>query len=129
MSKGASLNFKQHDLTSYLKSGSTHYSGMHAVTLRNIEACQNLSKIVRTSMGPNGMNKIVVNHLEKLFISKDTSTIMKELEVIHPAAKIIVLATQAQEQEAGDGTNFVCCFTGELLAQSENLIRMGLHIP
>ncbi|KAG2374161.1 hypothetical protein C9374_010998 [Naegleria lovaniensis] len=129
MSKGASLNFKQHDLTSYLKSGSTHYSGLNAVTLRNIEACQNLSKIVRTSMGPNGMNKIVVNHLEKLFISKDTATILKELEVIHPAAKIVVLATQAQEQEAGDGTNFVACFTGELLAQSENLIRMGLHIP
>jgi len=129
MSKGAALNFRQHDLSSYLKSGATHFSGLNAVTLRNIEACQNLSKIVRTSMGPNGMNKIVVNHLEKLFISKDTATIMKELEVIHPAAKIVVLATQAQEQEAGDGTNFVVCFTGELLAQSENLIRMGLHIP
>ncbi|KAL9648280.1 hypothetical protein ABK040_004417 [Willaertia magna] len=128
MSKGASLNFREHDLTSYLKSGSTHYTGLHGVTLRNIEAVNNLSTITKTSLGPNGMNKIVVNHLEKLFISKDTATVMKELEVIHPAAKLVVLASQAQEQEAGDGTNFVVCFAGELLAQSEKLIRMGLPL-
>lgn len=54
-----------------------------------------------------GMNKMVINHLEKLFVTSDASTIINELEVEHPAAKLLVLAAQAQQQEIGDGTNFV----------------------
>ena len=50
-------------------------------------------------MGPNGMNKMVINHLEKLFVTNDAATMMKELEVVHPAAKMLVLASQAQEME------------------------------
>jgi hypothetical protein len=50
---------------------------------------------------------MVINHLEKLFVTKDASTIMTELEVQHPAAKMLVLAAMAQEKEIGDGTNFV----------------------
>ena len=53
------------------------------------------------------MNKMVVNHLDKLFVTSDASTIINELEVEHPAAKLLVLAAQAQQQEIGDGTNFV----------------------
>ena len=56
---------------------------------------------------PAGMNKMVINHLEKLFVTSDASTIINELEVEHPAAKLLVLAAKAQEQEIGDGTNFV----------------------
>ncbi len=67
--------------------------------LRNIEACKGLAAIVRTSMGPNGMNKLVVNHLEKLFVTSDAATIVQELEVAHPAARMIVLAAKMQEQE------------------------------
>ena len=51
------------------------------------------------------MNKMVINHLEKLFVTSDAATIVKELEVAHPAAKLVVLAAQAQEAEIGDGTN------------------------
>lgn len=54
------------------------------------------------------MNKMVINHLEKLFVTSDAATIVKELEVAHPAAKLVVLAAQAQEAEIGDGTNLVC---------------------
>lgn len=50
---------------------------------------------------------MVINHLEKLFVTSDASTIINELEVEHPAAKLLVLAAQAQQQEIGDGTNFV----------------------
>lgn len=54
-----------------------------------------------------GMNKMVINHLEKLFVTNDASTIVSELEVEHPAAKLVVMAAAAQQQEIGDGTNFV----------------------
>lgn len=55
------------------------------------------------------MNKLVVNHLEKIIVSSDCATILKELEVQHPAAKILVMASEMQEKELGDNTNFVSC--------------------
>lgn len=71
-----------------------------------------------------GQNKMVINHLEKLFVTNDAATILRELEVQHPAAKMLVLAAQQQEQECGDGTNFVLIFAGALLENAEELIRM-----
>jgi T-complex protein 1 subunit theta len=73
------------------------------------------------------MNKLVINHLEKLFVTNDAATVMKEMEVVHPAAKIIAMAADAQEKEIGDCTNLVVVFAGELLSQAEGLLRMGLH--
>ena len=70
---------------------------------------------------------MVINHLEKLFVTSDAATITKELEVVHPAAKLVVMASQQQEAEMGDATNFVVVFAGELLQQAEYLLRMGLH--
>ncbi|DBA68483.1 TPA: hypothetical protein ACH3X2_013770 [Trebouxia sp. C0005] len=93
-------------LQAMLKEGHQHMSGMEEAVFRNIEACKQLSMITKTSMGPNGMNKMVINHLEKLFVTSDASTIVNELEIQHPAARLIVLAAQAQEQEIGDATNF-----------------------
>ena len=69
------------------------------------------------------MNKMVINHLDKLFVTHDAVTILKEVEVIHPAAKIVVMTAQSQETEIGDGTNFVVSFAGKLLHQAENLIK------
>lgn len=71
-----------------------------------------------------GQNKMVINHIEKLFVTNDAATILRELDVQHPAAKMIVLACQQQEQEVGDGTNFVMVFAGALLEQAESLLRM-----
>lgn len=78
-------------------------------------------------MGPNGKKKMVINHLGKLFVTSDSSTIIQELEVVHPAAKMLVLASSMQDNECGDATNLVVVLGGELLAQAEPLIRMGLH--
>lgn len=74
-----------------------------------------------------GMNKMVINHLDKLFVTNDAATIVNELEVQHPAAKILVLAGKAQQEEIGDGANLAISFAGELLLNAEELIRMGLH--
>ena len=59
------------------------------------------------------MNKLVVNHLDKTIVTSDGATIVRELEVMHPAAKMVVMASQMQEQEAGDGTSLVVTLTGE----------------
>ena len=110
-----------------LKDGYKHFSGVQEAVLKNTEAVKNFSEILRTSMGPNGMNKMVINHLDKLFVTSDAATIVGELEVQHPAAKMIVMASKQQEQEFGDGTGFVVTFSGELMKKAEELIKMGLH--
>jgi len=114
-------------IQSMLKEGHRHLSGLEEAVLKNIDACGELSAITRTSLGPNGMNKMVINHLDKLFVTNDAATIVNELEVQHPAAKILVLAGRAQQEEIGDGANLTISFAGELLQKAGELIRMGLH--
>ncbi|KAJ1885139.1 T-complex protein 1 subunit theta, partial [Kickxella alabastrina] len=109
------------------KEGYKNLQGLEEVIFRNIQATKEMSEITRTSFGPNGRNKMVVNHLEKLFVTNDAATIIRELEVVHPAAKLLVMASQQQEAEAGDGTNYVIIFASELLQRAESLLRMGLH--
>lgn len=111
-----------------LKDGAKHFSGLEEAVIRNIEACKELAKTTKSCYGPNGQNKMVINHLEKLFVTNDAATILRELEVQHPAAKLLVMASQQQEQECGDGTNFVLIFAGALLEHAEDLIRMGLSV-
>lgn len=91
-----------------------------------IDACRTIAQTVQTSLGPYGRNKIVINHLAKMILTSDAATILRELEVVHPAAKLLVMASQQQEAEMGDGTNFVIILAGELLKKAEELIRMGL---
>lgn len=110
-----------------LKDGYKEMSGLEMAILKNIEACKNLGKITRTSMGPNGMNKLVINHLNKVFVTSNAGTIIGELEVVHPAAKMVVMAAKTQEEEYGDYTNFVLSFAGELLSQAETLLQIGVH--
>jgi T-complex protein 1 subunit theta len=110
-----------------MKEGTKHLSGQEEAVLRNIEACKELAKITRTSLGPNGMNKMVITAQEKLIVTSDAGTIVKELEVVHPAAKMIVMASKRQEEEVGDHTNLVIILAGELLQQAEALLRVGLH--
>ena len=74
-----------------------------------------------------GMNKMVINYLEKLFITSDAATIIKETDVHHPAAKMIAQAAKMQENECGDGTNLLISMAGELMTQAQSLIQMGLH--
>jgi len=111
---------------SMMKDGSRFFSGLEEAVLRNIGACKEFAETVQTCYGPNGMNKMVINHLEKLFVTNDAATIIRELEVEHPAAKLMILGSQMQENEVGDATNFVIVFCGALLRASEELLRMGL---
>ncbi|KAK3828459.1 MAG: T-complex protein 1 theta subunit [Benniella sp.] len=113
--------------TQMLKDGYKTLQGLEEAVLRNIAAVHDLSEITRTSFGPNGRNKIIINHLEKLFVTNDAATIIRELEVVHPAAKLLVMASQQQEAEMGDASNLVSIIAGELLQKAEHLIRMGLH--
>nr|KYP76642.1 T-complex protein 1 subunit theta [Cajanus cajan] len=121
------FNIQPYGIQSMLKEGHKHLIGLNEAVLKNIDACKQLSTITRTSLGPNGMNKMVINHLDKLFVTNDAATIVNELEVQHPAAKVLVLAGKAQQEEIGDGANLTISFAGELLQGAEELIRMGLH--
>lgn len=73
------------------------------------------------------MNKMVINHLDRLFVTSDAATIIKESDIHHPAAKMVAMAAKMQENECGDGSNFVLSFAGELMAQAQSLLQMGLH--
>lgn len=74
------------------------------------------------------MNKMVINHIEKLFVTNDAATMMREVEVQHPAAKLILMASDMQEKEVGDGTNFVIIFAGQLLQNAGDLLNMVKEI-
>lgn len=71
---------------------------------------------------------MIINHLEKQFVTSDAGTIMRELDVEHPAAKLMIMSSQMQESEVGDGTNFVVIFCGALLEAAEDLLRLGVNV-
>ncbi|GLT26743.1 hypothetical protein SLA2020_017880 [Shorea laevis] len=121
------FSMQPYGIQAMLKEGHKHLSGLEEAVLKNIDACKELSAITRTSLGPNGMNKMVINHLDKLFVTNDAATIVNELKVQRPAAKTLVLAGKAQQEEIGDGANLTISFAGELLQNAEELIRTGLH--
>jgi len=79
--------------------------------------------MLSSSLGPQGRNKLVVNHLEKIIVTSDCASILKEIEVEHPAAKLLELAVQQQETECGDGTNLALMFAGELLTRTLDLMK------
>ncbi|KAA8491814.1 T-complex protein 1 subunit theta [Porphyridium purpureum] len=114
-------------LSALLKDGTKHVTAADDAVMRNIDACKQLGAIVRTSIGPNGMNKMVTNRLGKLFVTSDAATIVRELEVVHPAAKLLVMAAETQDREVGDGTGFVITFGAQLMSNAALLIKMGLH--
>ena len=107
-----------------LKSGHSHWED---AVIRNIEAAMELSTMIHTSLGPFGRHKLLVNHLEKIHVTSDCNTILRELEVEHPAAKLLKMAATMQDEECGDATNLVVSFAGELLRQTLDLMKMGLH--
>ena len=83
--------------------------------------------MTKSALGPHGLNKMVINHLDKLFVTSDAATIIKESDVHHPAANMVKMAAKMQENECGDGTNFVLTLAGELMFQAQQLLQMGLH--
>lgn len=121
-----SLSIPQASQSGLFKQGYNSYDAEDGAVIRNIDACRTIARTVQTSLGPYGRNKIVINHLAKMILTSDAATILRELDVVHPAAKLIVMASQQQEAEMGDATNMVIVLAGELLKKAEELIRMGL---
>eukprot|EP00484_Ammonia_sp_Unknown_P028178 CAMPEP_0197024862 /NCGR_PEP_ID=MMETSP1384-20130603/5337_1 /TAXON_ID=29189 /ORGANISM="Ammonia sp." /LENGTH=586 /DNA_ID=CAMNT_0042453319 /DNA_START=104 /DNA_END=1864 /DNA_ORIENTATION=+ len=109
------------------KDGYKQFSGLEEAILKNCEAATGLAACVRTSFGPNGLSKIVINRIEKVIVTTDAATIISELEVQHPAAKVLCLSAAMQQREIGDGANFVVVFAGELLKNAVLNLRKGLH--
>lgn len=93
---------------------------------RNIQACREIAKMISTSIGPCGKNKIIVNNLSKIFITNDAATMIRELDIVHPAVKVLVMHSEQQEEEMGDNTNYVLVLGGELLNLAEKLVVLGL---
>jgi len=109
-----------------LKDGHEHFAdddGAGTVVARSIAAACELSRMLSSSLGPQGRNKLIVNHLGKMIVTSDCASILKEIEVEHPAAKILELAVQQQETECGDGTNLVLTFAGQLLTSTLDLMK------
>ncbi|MCA9459285.1 MAG: thermosome subunit [Nanoarchaeota archaeon] len=95
--------------------------------ISNIEAAKAVAEIVRTTLGPMGMDKMLVDSLGDVVITNDGVKILKEMEIEHPGAKIIVEVAKTQEAEVGDGTTSAVILSGELLSNAQDLIDKKIH--
>jgi T-complex protein 1 subunit eta len=109
-----------------LKEGTDTSQGKPQV-ISNINACQNIVDAVRTTLGPRGMDKLIVDGHGKATISNDGATIMKLLDIVHPAAKTLVDIAKSQDAEVGDGTTSVVLLAGEFLKQLKPFVEEGVH--
>jgi len=97
------------------------------VRTNNVMAVQAVANIVKTSLGPVGLDKMLVDDIGDVTITNDGATILKLLEVEHPAAKILVELAELQDREVGDGTTSVVILAGELLKRANDLVRNKIH--
>lgn len=121
-----SLNLPGNPRGGLFKNGYQTHSNADGALTRNIQACREMAGLIASSIGPCGKNKIIVNDMGKIFITNDAATMIKELNVVHPAVKVVVMHSQQQEEEMGDNTNYVLVLAGELLHLAEKLVVLGL---
>lgn len=93
----------------------------------NMKAAKAVADAVRTSLGPKGMDKMIQAANGDVIITNDGATILKQIQVLHPAAKMLVEVSQAQDVDAGDGTTSVVVMAGSLLDAAEKLLQKGIH--
>ncbi|MGQ0535109.1 MAG: thermosome subunit beta [Methanobacteriota archaeon] len=105
-----------------LKEGTTRDRGKGAQA-NNIMAARAIADAVRSTLGPKGMDKMLVDSLGDVVITNDGATILKEIDIEHPAAKMVVEVAKTQDNECGDGTTTAVVFAGELLKQAEELVE------
>ena len=108
-----------------LKKGTENTQGKEEI-LSNIEACLALVEIIRTTLGPRGMDKMIISDGGSTTISNDGATIIKLLNIEHPAGKSLVDVAKSQDNEIGDGTTSVMIFAGELLKEAKQFIEDGI---
>jgi len=111
---------------SILKEGSQRTVGADA-RRSNIMAAKVVSEILQTSLGPRGMDKLLIDAFGDVTITGDGATILKEMEIQHPAAKLLVEIAKAQDAEVGDGTTTVVVLAGKMLESAESLLDEGIH--
>lgn len=121
-----SLKLPQNPNAGLFKQGYNSYSNADGQINKSIAAIREIHQMCLTSMGPCGRNKIIINHLGKHIATNDAATMLRELEIVHPAVKVLVMASEQQKIDMGDGTNLVMVLAGELLNVSEKLIALGL---
>jgi len=109
-----------------LKDGASQTKGRDAQR-NNISAAKIIAEIVHTSLGPRGMDKMLVDSLGDVTITNDGATILKEIDVQHPAAKMLVEISKSTDNEVGDGTTSVVVLAGALLEQAESLLEQEVH--
>ena len=109
-----------------LKEGTTETKGNQAQR-NNITAAKTIAEIVHTSLGPRGMDKMLVDSLGDVTITNDGATILKEIDVQHPAAKMMVEISKSTDNEVGDGTTSTVVVAGSLLEKAEELISKNVH--
>ena len=109
-----------------LREGSSQNRGKEAQK-NNISAAKLISEIVRTSIGPRGMDKMLVDSLGDVTITNDGATMLKEIDVQHPAAKMLVEVAKTTDNEVGDGTTSAVVLAGALLEKAEELIDKDVH--
>ncbi len=93
----------------------------------NIAAAKLVAETVRTTLGPKGMDKMIVDSLGDVIVTNDGVTILQEMNIEHPAAKMLVEIAKTQEDEIGDGTTTAVVLAGELLAKAESLLDDNIH--
>ena len=101
-------------------------SGMD-VRNANVTAAVAIANIVKTSLGPVGLDKMLVDEIGDVTITNDGATILAQLDIEHPAAKVLVELAQLQDQEVGDGTTSVVIVAAELLKKANELVKDGIH--
>ena len=109
-----------------LREGTKRDKGKDA-QFNNITAARTIADAVRSSLGPRGMDKMLVDSIGDVVITNDGVTILKEMDVQHPAAKMLVEVAKTQDQEVGDGTTTSVIIAGELLKKSLDLIDSNVH--
>jgi thermosome len=109
-----------------LPEGSQRTTGRNAQRI-NIMAAKQVAETVRTTLGPKGMDKMIVDSLGDVTVTNDGVTILEEMSIEHPSAKMIVEIAKTQENEVGDGTTTAVVLAGELLKNAEDLLDQGIH--
>ncbi len=109
-----------------LREGTKRESGKNAMQ-NNINAAKAIADAVKTTLGPRGMDKMLVDSLGDIVITNDGVTILKEMDIDHPAAKMMVEVSKTQDQEVGDGTTTAAILAGEFLRKAEDLLNQNVH--
>jgi len=109
-----------------LKEGTSRRTGREAMSL-NFMVAKAIAETVKTTLGPRGMDKMLIDSLGDITITNDGATILDEMDVQHPVAKLLVEIAKAQDEEVGDGTTTTVVLTGELIKEAEKLLEKNIH--